>query len=74
MGFALPRTTLVKTPLLVLGAADDNIFTPHEVKQTARAYGVEAEIFPAMAHDMMLERGWQQVADRILAWLKSQNL
>jgi len=27
-----------------------------------------------MAHDMMLEPGWQAVADRILAWLDAQDL
>jgi len=30
---------------------------------------VEAELFTGMAHDMMLEARWQDVADRILAWL-----
>lgn len=74
MNVMLPRPAQVKAPLLVLGAADDSIFTPYEINQTAKAYGVQAEIFPHMAHDMMLERGWQQVADRILTWLESQNL
>jgi hypothetical protein len=32
---------------------------------------VTAEIFPDTAHAMMLERNWQHVADRIIAWLKS---
>lgn len=73
MNLMLPRTAQVKVPVLVLGAADDQIFTPHEIRQTAKAYGTEAEIFPQMAHDMMLERGWQAVADRILAWLESHN-
>jgi len=27
-----------------------------------------------MAHDMMLEDGWQTVADRILGWLNEQGL
>jgi len=30
----------------------------------------EAEIFNDMAHDVMLEAGWQSVADRILGWLE----
>ncbi|MBI4316507.1 MAG: alpha/beta hydrolase [Chloroflexi bacterium] len=62
------------TPVLVLGAADDKVFTVSEVQATARAYGAEAHIFPAMAHDMMLEPGWQTVADRILAWLAERGL
>lgn len=58
-----------RVPMLVLGAADDTIFSPQDVTGTAKAYGTEAKLFPNMAHDMMLEPGWQAVADHILAWL-----
>jgi hypothetical protein len=30
------------------------------------------QIFPGMAHDMMLEPGWEAAAERILAWLGQQ--
>ena len=33
-------------------------------------YGTEAEIFPNMAHAMMLEPGWRAVAERICGWLE----
>ena len=39
------------------------------IESTARVYGVKAEIFPDMAHAMMLEPEWQRVADRIIGWL-----
>jgi alpha-beta hydrolase superfamily lysophospholipase len=45
-----------------------------EEQAIARAYATEAEIFPDMAHDMMLESRWQQVADRILEWLQQHHL
>jgi alpha-beta hydrolase superfamily lysophospholipase len=73
-GLYLPRPERVKIPILVLGAADDHLIAPGEVDATARAYRTRAEIFPGMAHDMMLEGGWQQVADRILEWLDAQGL
>jgi len=72
MGLSLPRTSRVKTPILVTGAADDRLVSREEIEATARAYRTQAEIFPGMAHDMMLEAGWQAVADRILAWLGMQ--
>jgi pimeloyl-ACP methyl ester carboxylesterase len=72
--FDLPRTHLVDTPMLVLGADDDTIFTPAEIASTARAYGAETGMFPDMAHDMMLEAGWEAVAERILAWLQERGL
>ncbi|ORV89328.1 alpha/beta hydrolase [Mycobacterium interjectum] len=68
----LPRPRKVGTPLLVLGAADDIVFTQREVRATAAAYHTEAEIFPTMAHDMMLEPGWEAVAERIHAWLQTR--
>jgi pimeloyl-ACP methyl ester carboxylesterase len=74
LGLNLPRSERVKTRLLVLGAADDGLISPSEVEATARAYGTRAEVFPKMAHNMMLEDGWRRVADRILGWLKEQGL
>ncbi len=74
MIFNLPRPKRVKTPLLVLGAANDMLITPQEVRATARAYGTAAEFFPNMGHNMMLETGWQAVADWILEWLGKKAL
>lgn len=64
----LPKSARVSVPMLVLGAEDDNLFRPNEVRATAAAYGTEAIMFPNMAHDMMLEPGWRAVADEILDW------
>lgn len=74
MMFALPRPKRVTTPMLVLGAANDSIFTPKEVEATARAYNAPFEIFPNMGHNMMVDAGWQRVADRILSWLQQNDL
>lgn len=62
----LPAPKKVKTPVTVLGAEKDAIFSVKEIQATARAYGTEAVIFKNMAHDMMLEENWQDVADVIL--------
>ncbi len=70
----LVKPQQIKAPVLVLGAERDTIFTTDEVEATARAYGTKAEIFPDMAHDMMLEASWQQVAERITVWLKERGL
>ncbi|OBH07052.1 alpha/beta hydrolase [Mycobacterium sp. E2699] len=68
----LAKPHLVSTPVLVLGAEDDIVFTQQEVRATAAAYRTEAEFFPGMAHDMMLEPGWAAVAERIHAWLETR--
>lgn len=69
MIYNLPQPAKVKTPLLVLGAADDAIIAPEKIEQTARDYNADCKIFPRMAHDMMLERDWQSVADFMIEWL-----
>ncbi|HEY5527675.1 MAG TPA: alpha/beta fold hydrolase [Candidatus Anoxymicrobiaceae bacterium] len=74
MALRFPRAGRVKgTPVLVLGAANDLVFCPAEVQATARAYGVQPQIFDEMAHDMMLEAGWQAVADRMIDWLREME-
>lgn len=70
----LPRPKRVTTPLLVLGAEQDGAHTSREVRATARAYGTEAEFFSGMGHNMMLEPGWQAVAERIDTWLGGHGL
>jgi alpha-beta hydrolase superfamily lysophospholipase len=70
----LPRPKRVTTPMLVLGAEHDDCFSQSEVHATARAYRTEAEIFPDMGHDMMLEPGWEAVAERINGWLGKRGL
>ncbi len=70
----LPRPKRVKTPILVLGAEEDGAHTREEILATARAYGTEAEFFPDMGHNMMLEPGWAAVAECIDAWLSRRGL
>jgi pimeloyl-ACP methyl ester carboxylesterase len=66
-----PHPERVKTRILVLGAERDGAVPRQDVEATARAYHSEAEFFDT-AHDMMLEPGWQQVADRIIEWMDTQ--
>jgi pimeloyl-ACP methyl ester carboxylesterase len=66
MVWARPRR--VRVPVLVLGAERDSFFTAGEVHRTARAYRTRAEIVPGIGHNMMLDDGWEKVADRVDAW------
>lgn len=68
--FRLVRRAKIHTPLRVLGTQGDRLTPPRTIEATARAFGTQAQIFPGMAHDMMLETGWEEVAASILAWLQ----
>lgn len=71
----LVRTKRVnRVPMLVLGAVNDAIVSQREIRRTAAAYDAQLQIFPDMAHDMMLEDSWQAVAERIEEWLTAQRL
>lgn len=69
----LPKPKNVTTPMLVLGAARDNMLDPREIGATARAYHTRSEIIADVAHDSMIEMHWQNVADRILGWLNENK-
>ncbi|MBW2181184.1 MAG: alpha/beta fold hydrolase [Deltaproteobacteria bacterium] len=74
MIFQLPNPEKISTDLLILGAENDTVFHVDEIEATAMAYGKKPEIFKGMAHDMMLEDGWQTVADRMIEWLNEKGI
>jgi alpha-beta hydrolase superfamily lysophospholipase len=68
------RRSRITTPLFVIDGDKDAALTRDEVCATATAYGTQAEFFPNMGHNMMLEPGWRDVAERICQWLANKNL
>ena len=57
-------------PVLVLGAQRDRAVSCKAIHRTAAMLGVKAEIIPGIAHDMMLDVGWEKVAKRVLSWME----
>jgi pimeloyl-ACP methyl ester carboxylesterase len=72
MIYNLPNPQLIKTALLVLGAENDALIAPRKIEKTARAFNADCKIFPNTAHDLMLERDWQTVADFMIEWLEKK--
>ena len=70
MIFSRPRPKKITTPVLVLAGARDRIFTVREEAATARAYGTSVEVFDGFGHNLMVEPGWQRVADRVDAFTR----
>ena len=71
---ALDRVAVDQTrsPIHVMGAAHDAVLSDADVRATASAYGTEAVVFDNVAHDMMLDPNWRDVADRIITTLDAQ--
>jgi len=56
--------------MYVAGAEDDRFIPPEEVYRTAAYYGVEACIIKDLAHSVMIDANWRQMADSLAAWLE----
>lgn len=66
-----PSLPLLETPVLVLGASDDQFIYEGALHATASTYRTKAEVFPDMAHAMMLDHGWEKPAERMAEWLEN---
>lgn len=69
LGRERPKPHPVDVPVLVLGATEDAIFTPAMVAATAHAWGAKPVMFDGIGHDVMLDVGWEGVADRLADWV-----
>jgi pimeloyl-ACP methyl ester carboxylesterase len=62
------RVGPVRCPVLVIGTPADRLVRPADVQRTADSYGVEPVWFAGMGHDVMLDTGWDDVLDTVLAF------
>jgi pimeloyl-ACP methyl ester carboxylesterase len=56
-------------PLVLFGARRDRLVPPDAVVRTAAWHAAPFALLDGMAHAMMLDAGWEGLADRLLAWL-----
>lgn len=70
----LVNTRKITTPMLVMGGEKDQIYSPADVRRTARAYHTEPVFIPDTGHEVMMEPGWAAVANTIESWLCQQGL
>lgn len=67
-----PRVPPVgEPPVLVMGASDDGIFSPRQIRAIAARYAAAPVIVARTGHDMMLEDTWKATAGHIDAWLRA---
>ena len=58
------------TPMCVIAAADDALFTPDEAQATAARHGTEAIVLEGLPHMLMLEPGWERLAETLRDWIR----
>ncbi len=59
----------VRSPILVIAAEKDVVFTVAEEERTARKYDAQNIIISGQAHNLMMETAWKEVADIIDHWI-----
>ncbi|MBA3470130.1 MAG: alpha/beta fold hydrolase [Herpetosiphonaceae bacterium] len=62
---------LNRSPLLVIAAERDAVFSVEEQRRTAAAYHAELVVIPEAAHDLMLDPAWPQAAAAIERFAKA---
>jgi pimeloyl-ACP methyl ester carboxylesterase len=62
----------ISCPVSVIGAENDQIIPPSEVRETAAEYGVEPVVLPRLGHTVMVEDHWRDAADAVRRWLETE--
>ncbi|OAY65859.1 hypothetical protein ACMD2_11209 [Ananas comosus] len=65
---SIPRNSV---DLLIMGASNDFIVDAEGLTETAKFYQVEPVCVEGLAHDLMLDYGWEKGAQIILSWLNN---
>jgi pimeloyl-ACP methyl ester carboxylesterase len=60
----------VGKPAVVFGARRDPLVPPDAVVRTAAWHAAPFALLDGFAHAMMLDAAWENLADRVLAWLE----
>src|SRR5699024_10546381 len=70
----VPKNRVSEVPLLVLGAEEDAMISKKTTRTVGQFYQTDPVIFPRMGHDMMLEKRWWEVAEKILAFILERRI
>lgn len=62
------------TPMLLIAAANDQVFDLEEMTETAHAWHADLEVLPGLGHDMMLDTRWEVAAGCLATWLEGRGL
>ena len=73
-GKKVRRRTDTPTPMLVVGARNDALFSAGQAEHTAAFYGADSMILADTGHNIMMEPRWREAADHIDAWLRHRLL
>lgn len=68
--FNLPDSRKINTPLMVIGGGKDFLVSEKGTRTMAERYGVEPLVVPNGSHNLMMEKGWEDIATAIDQFLQ----
>lgn len=68
VGLVTVDHTQVNSPCLVAAGTDDRLIPPSEQRRLAEKYGCPLQLYDR-GHMLLIEDGWEEVADGILTWV-----
>jgi len=66
-----PLPWMSRAPVFVGGAADDLFIPRCEIERTANYYDTEPVIARKLAHSVMVDKNWENMAKPLLSWVKA---
>lgn len=59
----------VRCPVLVVSAEHDRFFSPRVARRIAARYGVQPRHYAGHAHFLVMEPGWERIAEEVGEWV-----
>jgi pimeloyl-ACP methyl ester carboxylesterase len=63
----------VKCPMLVIAAGDDHFIPKRIIERIAKRYDAPLQLFDGRGHMIVIEPGWEEVADAADRWIREQT-
>jgi pimeloyl-ACP methyl ester carboxylesterase len=67
----LPDHRKVATPLMVVGGEKDFLVSETATRKMAALYGIDPIIIPGGPHNLMMETGWEEIAESIHGFISA---
>jgi non-heme chloroperoxidase len=61
----------VRCPMLIVTCDQDRFIPSRIVQRIGKRYGVPVEVIPGHAHMVVVETGWETIANRVATWVSS---
>lgn len=68
LGFNLVNPKKINTKLIIMGGTKDKALILKDLHRTAEIYNTKAIIFDDVPHDLMLDKQWQKVIEKIITF------